>query len=170
MSSTTEETPSKTIGRKEDGLSYIERRAVRIITKNDQDEIIIIHAKKDNYFKLPGGGIEANEDHAIAVQRESMEETGCEISIVSGCIAEVEEFRNDLHQISYCYIANLEKDTEATDLSDDEVLDGLQHEWNSLNRALERMKAAEPTSELGRYIKERDIFFVQTYAQRSNKK
>ncbi len=40
------------------------------------------------------------------------------------------------------------------------MADGLSHEWVSVNKALESMSAAEPTSELGRYIKERDIFLL----------
>jgi 8-oxo-dGTP diphosphatase len=157
------ETPSKTIGLQKNNVKYVERRAVRAITKNEKDEIIIIYAKKDNYYKLPGGGIEGDEDHKIAVLREAMEETGCEVRVTGDCIAEVEEWRNDLHQVSYCYESSLVRDTGVPELTEDEVEDGLQHEWASIRVALEKMRAAQPTSELGRYIKERDIFFVECF-------
>jgi 8-oxo-dGTP diphosphatase len=69
---------------------------------------------------------------------------------------------NDLHQISYCYRASLIDDTGMPQLTNDEVLDGLKHEWASVEGAIEKM-GCQPTSELGRYIKERDLNVVQTY-------
>jgi len=57
------------------------------------------------------------------------------------------------------------KDTGVPELTEQEKADGLQHEWISINAALEKMKAIQPTSELGRYIKERDVFFVETFAK-----
>lgn len=157
-------TPSKTIGTKQN-IKYEERLAVRVIAKNDRDQILIIHAKKDSYYKLPGGGIEANEDHIIAAKREALEETGCIVVVEGSCIGEVEEWRNDLHQFSYCYVGKLVDDTGVIELTEEEVEDGLKHEWMSIGTALGKMKSAEPTSELGRYIQERDIFFVETFVK-----
>jgi hypothetical protein len=37
---------------------------------------------------------------------------------------------------------------------------GSVHEWVPIGRALETISAVEPTSELGRYIKERDMFLL----------
>jgi len=165
MSNSATEKPSKTIGNRKD-TRYEERRSVRVIAKNVKNEMIIMYAKRDNYYKLPGGGIEAKEDHCIAARRESLEETGCEVKIEGDYIAVVEEWRNDLHQLSYCYVATLVDDTGAPELTEEEMSDGLQHEWVSVATALERMKAVQPTSELARFIKERDIFFVETFARR----
>lgn len=162
---TTKNVP-KTIGVKAEGIQYVERRAVRIINKSDKDEIIIIYAKKGNYYKLPGGGVEKGEDHRLAGEREAMEETGCKVTLDKNCFAVTEEWRNDLHQISYCYAARLVEDTGAIELTEDELVDGLQHEWISIPAAIEKMKASQPTSELGRSIRERDLYFVETYADK----
>ena len=43
------------IGLKKSGVTYKERKAVRVIVKN-QDGKIIIHVENGNYYKLPGGG------------------------------------------------------------------------------------------------------------------
>ncbi|KAF2669862.1 hypothetical protein BT63DRAFT_423842 [Microthyrium microscopicum] len=162
--STSAPKPSKIIGSKQENTNYTERAAVRVITQNSAKQIIIIHAAKENYYKLPGGGVELEDtDHAIAAQREAMEETGCEVTPEREYFASVEEWRNDLHQFSYCYRATLVKDTGNVELTEDEVEDGLKHEWVSVESALEKMKGAEPTSLLGRFIKERDIFFVQEF-------
>jgi len=144
MSTPAVKAPSKVIGIKSD-INYVDRHAVRVITKNDDDGIIIIHVAKGNYYKLPGGGIEADEDHSMAAQREVMEETGCRVRLDGECIANVEEWRNNLHQISYCYVVHLIKDTGVPELTEQEKADGLQHEWISINAALEKMKAIQPT-------------------------
>jgi ADP-ribose pyrophosphatase YjhB (NUDIX family) len=122
--------------------------------------VIIIKATKGNYYKLPGGGVELGEDHRLAAEREVEEETGCKVQVLGGCIATTEEFRNDLHQVSYCYRAHLFDKDGKPELTEDEVADGLSHGWASVKDALQQMSAAEPTSELGRFIKERDIFLL----------
>ena len=54
-----------------------ERPSVRaIIVKNGR--LAMVHSLKYNYYKFPGGGIEANEDHICALLREVREETGLE--------------------------------------------------------------------------------------------
>ncbi|TVY52439.1 hypothetical protein LSUE1_G010363, partial [Lachnellula suecica] len=156
----TEMPKPKLIGTKTD-ISYTERQAVRLLISNGKNEIIIIHAQRDSYYKLPGGGIEVDENHHLAGEREAMEETGCKVQVHGSCMATTEEWRNDLHQISYCYRARLLEDTGAPELTDDEVADGLRHEWVSVEVARGKMKECRPTSELGAFIKERDLYFVE---------
>jgi ADP-ribose pyrophosphatase YjhB (NUDIX family) len=153
--------PTKTIGSMKQGTQYIERSAVRVVvTSADGERVVIIKATKGNYYKLPGGGVEGQEDHQKAAEREVFEETGAQVSVEGGCFATVEEFRNDLHQISYCYRGRLLDATGKPELTEDEMADGLSHEWVPVGEALEAMSSLEPTSELGRYIKERDMFLL----------
>ncbi|KAJ9640490.1 hypothetical protein H2201_006469 [Coniosporium apollinis] len=126
---------SKVLGTRKD-IAYTERLAVRIIMKNDKDEIVIIFVKNGNYYKLPGGGIEPDEDHRFAGERKAMEETGCKVIMDEGCMATTEEWRNDLHQISYYYRAHLVRDTGVVELTEDEIVDGLQHGWISVKSAM----------------------------------
>ena len=163
----TEKVPSKVIGAKAENVHYIDRQAVRIVATNADAEIILLHAKKDNYYKLPGGGIEKGEDHRLAGVREAKEETGCKVTLDIDCFAMTEEWRGNLHQMSYCYAAHLVEDTGAIELTDDELVDGLQHEWVSVRAAIEKMQASQPASALGRFIKERDLYFVEEYAGRN---
>jgi 8-oxo-dGTP diphosphatase len=66
MSSTAVIGPSKVIGTKSEGVKYVDRSAVRVIIESDNSEITIIHVTKGNYYKLPGGGVEADEGHVLA--------------------------------------------------------------------------------------------------------
>lgn len=161
-------TPAKrTIGTRATNVKYIDRHAVRLIIKNSAtQEIAIVFVRKGSYYKLPGGGVEAGEDHRVTAVREAEEETGCRVIIVGNgdCFATTEEWRNDLHQMSYGYAAAMVKDTGIVALTEDEVADGLQPEWLSLSAALEKVAACQPTSELGQFIKERDLFLMRTFA------
>ncbi|KAK6330806.1 hypothetical protein TWF718_003005 [Orbilia javanica] len=162
--------PSRTIGIKADDIEYQDRLAVRVIVQREEsDKIIIIHVKKGNYYKLPGGGVEGDEDYQLAATREVLEETGCKASIETECIGAVEEWRNDLHQISYCYVGSVTDDSGRPELTEDEVLDGLVHEWAPVHEALHKMKGIKPTSELGLYIQKRDTFLLETFLGQSSK-
>ena len=78
-------------------ITYIDRLAVRVITKNEKDEIVVIFVKKRNYYKLPGGGIEADKDYHLANEKEMKEETGCKINMYGDCIATMKEWKKDPH-------------------------------------------------------------------------
>lgn len=56
----------------------ISRPSVRAIISRD-DKVLLVYSKKYNYYKFPGGGIEANERCEDALVREVLEETGYRI-------------------------------------------------------------------------------------------
>lgn len=143
-------------------MQYSERLAVRVVVISPKGHVALVKANRDNYYKLPGGGVENGEDHQIAAEREVLEETGCQVLVKPGCFAMTEEFRNDLHQVSYCYRATLIEGHEHgnPELTEEEVSDGLKHEWVPVEKAVQTMEGLEPTSELGCYIKERDLFLL----------
>jgi hypothetical protein len=135
--------PTKTIGTRQE-RDYIERSAVRLILRNASDQIAIIFASKGQYYKLPGDGIEGSVDKR--------------------CVATTEEWRFHLHQISYCYEAKVVEDTGRVELTEG-VEEGLKHEWCDVGEAMSKLRGAEPTSELGRFIQERDVFFLEQIAK-----
>jgi 8-oxo-dGTP pyrophosphatase MutT (NUDIX family) len=119
-----------------------------------------------NYYKLPGGGVEPEDPNdTIACQREALEETGCEVDVRPDLIAQTTEYRGTLHQESHAYICTVREDTGKVELTELEASEGLAHLWCSVAEALHKMKTAEPTSELGEFIKKRDIFLIEAYLQ-----
>ena len=155
---------AKVIGFAEN-VPYTARQAVRIIVTNQKEEIVIVFAQNGNYYKLPGGCIEGDEDHRVAVEREATRATSCTVTMEGECMASTEEWRDGLHQTSYCYRGRLMKDNGIPESKEDRLIDGLMHEWIALDDALTKMKASHPTSLLGRYIKERDLYFLETFAR-----
>lgn len=90
----------KVIGTQDSTIEYIDRHAVRLILINTHNQIVIIHARKDDYYRLPGGGIEDDEDHAVAAVREAKEETGCIIKVDGECMATTEVGTSEFLQLS----------------------------------------------------------------------
>ncbi|EHK25008.1 uncharacterized protein TRIVIDRAFT_220443 [Trichoderma virens Gv29-8] len=151
----------KIIGTRDPTKSYTDRKSTRVVALKPSGEIAIIYVKEGNYYKLPGGGVEADESHADAALREVKEETGAIVALRStGCFATTEEFRFHQHQISYCYLADVVDDTGEPSLTEEELADGFVHQWMTVDRALEAMSAAEPTTEFGRFVKERDVYVL----------
>ena len=61
-----------------DGRRYV-RPSVRAVIV-DSGRVLMVHSKRYNYYKFPGGGIEEGESHLDALLRESREEAGVLIS------------------------------------------------------------------------------------------
>ncbi|KAK4125650.1 hypothetical protein N657DRAFT_273747 [Parathielavia appendiculata] len=153
--------PLKVIGTENPAVPYTDRQAVRVVAFNARGEVAILYAKRENYYKLPGGGLEPGEDHETAAKREFQEETGGLIKLRgNGCIAATKEFRFSQCQVSYCYVADLVDDSGEPALTEEEIDDGLGHLWMPVEEAKRVIAAAEPTSDFGRSVKGRDIYLL----------
>lgn len=148
-------------------VSYTIRKASRAIVFNEDNDIAILNVTKDKYHKLPGGGIEDDEDIITALRRELIEEVGVEVE-VTGTVGCIIEYRNEFNQlqISYCYDAQVVKDYKKTSFTEVEIADGFKLEWMSLKDAVEMLSKDEPKSYVGRFIKERDLTFLKFLASR----
>lgn len=140
-----------------------ERKAARAIVFDKDKNVALLHATNKSYHKLPGGGIEEGEEIIEALKREAMEEIGCEIENIKE-LGIVEEYRNQysLHQLSYCFIADLKGEKGIPDLEEDEIADGFETVWMSINDAI---KILEGETELedyeGRFINMRDLLLLK---------
>lgn len=140
-----------------------ERKAARAIVFDKDKNVALLHATNKSYHKLPGGGIEEGEEIVEALKREAMEEIGCEIENINE-LGIVEEYRNQysLHQLSYCFTADLKGEKGTPDLEEDEIADGFETVWMSINDAikiLEGEKELEPYE--GRFINMRDLLLLK---------
>ncbi|OBT40974.1 hypothetical protein VE00_09491 [Pseudogymnoascus sp. WSF 3629] len=122
----------KVIGTKRPEISYKKRSAARVIAFNAAGEVAVVYAKREEYYKLPGAASIPEETGGIVKIRNNL-----------GCVATTEEYRNDLHQMSYCYVADVVDDSESPSLTEDEVSAGLGHLWLSVDKAKTRMAEAE---------------------------
>jgi 8-oxo-dGTP diphosphatase len=150
----------KVIGTRQPDKIYTDRKSTRVVALRPSGEIAVIHVKVGNYYKLPGGGIEPDERHSDAALREVKEETGAVVALRGDYFATTEEFRFHLHQTSYCYLADVLDDTGEPCLTEEELADGFTYQWMDIYNAMEAMTAAEPTTEFGCFVKERDTYVL----------
>jgi 8-oxo-dGTP pyrophosphatase MutT (NUDIX family) len=154
----------------EEVKNYKVREAVRAIVFDEDGKIALLHVTKENYYKLPGGGIEDNEDKMKALERECLEEIGCNIEVINeiGFIIEYRRIFN-LKQTSYCYLAKIKGLKGIPDFTDDEKKDGFEQVWLSYSEALQALIKSKAISIEGNaYIVPRDITFLKKAEKQFN--
>ena len=137
------------------------REASRAVVFDSDNKIPLLFVSKYNYHKLPGGGIEKGEGKIAACKRELLEETGSTIEI-TGELGEITEYRSkfNLFQTSYCYIGKVLKKGKLN-LMPDEIEEGFELIWVSLEEAIELINNDKPSNYEGKFIKERDLRFLE---------
>lgn len=113
------------------------RHAARGIVINQNNEIAIFNKANKNEYKLPGGGIEGNEDIEEAFKREVLEETGCKIDIVDylGTIEE-HKSKDNFKQISHVFVGKVIEDTHQFGFTDKEKDEGARLLWTDIKHGL----------------------------------
>ena len=82
------------------------RFGARGIVFNNEGKIAIIHKVNKNEYKLPGGGIDENEDAKIAFKRECEEEIASKVKILK-ILGTAEEYKSqeNFKQLSFVFVA-----------------------------------------------------------------
>ncbi|MCX6706326.1 MAG: NUDIX domain-containing protein [Candidatus Woesebacteria bacterium] len=137
------------------------RQASRAVLFDNNNLVPILFVSKENYHKLPGGGIEEGEDKIKALYREVLEETGCEMKI-TGEIGKIEEYRSEfnLTQISYCYLGKVTKKGEPC-FEQSEIGEGFKLVWLTLDEVIETLKNDKPQNYEGGFIQKRDLTLLK---------
>ena len=148
--------------RPEDIEKFKVRRAARAVVFDSNKNIGILYVGKNNYHKLPGGGLEGDESIEEALRRECLEEIGCNIEPF-GELGEVIEYRDkwSLEQHSYCYLANLVGEKGKPDFTQKEIDNGFEIKWVSLEEAIKLLESDKPEGYEGGFIQIRDSSFLK---------
>ena len=114
-------------GLKAKDVELVLREAGRAIVINKKKEIAILYVRKNNFYKIPGGGVENGENLEVALRREVLEETGCQIEIIKE-LGVVEEYRTQFDQIqkSYSYLARVIGEMVEPNFTEGEKADGFE--------------------------------------------
>lgn len=140
---------------------YKERLAARAIIRRG-NKIAFQFLGRDNYYKLPGGGVENNESLLDGLSREVREEVGCEIRVL-GEVGQIIEYRDDLElkQTSCCYLAELVGEVGEPALTESEIDEEMKSFWIEPDEALRLIKANLPETYEGKFIVMRDAIFLE---------
>lgn len=147
----------------EEIANFKTREAVRAIVYDKDGKIAVLHVTKQNYYKLPGGGVEEGENVYNALKRECREELGCNIETY-GEVGQVIEYRKmyQLKQISPCYLARVVGEKGKPSFTEEEAEDGFEIQWLPLEKAIPLFIAEKALNEEGRlYIVPRDKTFLE---------
>lgn len=142
---------------------YNVRRAGRAILTNSKGEIALMFVGKHSMYKLPGGGIDENEDIHEGLKREIMEETGCHASIGDE-IGITIELRDQwkLAQISYVYRAVVTEETKNFSFTEEEIERGLALKWIPASEAISLMEGQIETNDYdAKYMQKRDLTILK---------
>lgn len=143
---------------------YTERRAVRGIVFDSKQNLVLLHSKKIGYHKIPGGGIEEGEEVIDALRREITEEVGCVVKNISE-LGIVEEYWDKLsiHQMSYCFISEIDGEKGIPQFEKHELEDDFEILWLSVDIAIKILEEEIMKLEdyRGRHINSRDFFCLK---------
>ena len=135
-------------GPKPDREGYAKRRAARAVVIDSNGAVGLLHAKEKDYYKLPGGGLEGNEDHEQALRREVKEELGCDIELGEH-LGHVLEFRDfwELEQISECYVGKVKGEKGEVTRTGHEIEEKFETIWvKDIQTALELVENSKNSS------------------------
>lgn len=120
------------------------RFGARGLVFNEKEQIAILYKKKQNEYKLIGGGIENSEEPIEAFKREVLEEAGCKIEI-DNCLGTVEEFKSkyNFKQTSYVYVSHVIENIGYTNYTKQELDDDSELLWMNIDDAIKLIKECE---------------------------
>lgn len=120
-----------------------------------------------NEYKLPGGGVDENEEYEDAFKREVLEETGCRVNIIAK-LGITEEFKGNtnFYQISHVYLSTVIDDTHKIQITKKEEAEGGQLLWVSLDEAIELVRNSFDKVKPSTYDKEEDVYSTKFVIKR----
>lgn len=138
------------------------RKAVRVIISREDGKIALLYSKSHKFHKLPGGGIEPNEDKISALNREVLEEFGISIKNIKELGITIEEKqKHNQQQISYCYTAKLLEKLKEPELTEAEQDLGFVQQWISPKEAINKLREDSPEDYTAKFIVKRDLSIIK---------
>jgi 8-oxo-dGTP diphosphatase len=149
----------------EEYKDFRNREAVRAIVVDENGKVVLVHVGRDNYYKIPGGGIDKGEDKIEALKRECMEEAGVHIKENPSELGYIFEAKRswEMTQTSYCYIAEVEGEKKEPEYTSAEQRQDFSFQWIEIHEAIKLMKSNIPDDISLQYMARRDLIFMEAY-------
>lgn len=123
--------------KKSEEVTFEDRLTVKAIVLDLDGKIGLVGNKQNDFFQLPGGGVDKTENLIEGLKRECLEEIGCFISDIKevGCIDDYRP-RDKKHCINYCYIVKVFKEKGVANYTEEEKKIGMYTKWVSPQEAM----------------------------------
>lgn len=143
---------------------FRKRLAVRAIIIDDENNIALAYVSKQDYYKIPGGGVDEGEDMIEALHRECLEEAGVKITDIQplGFIRDINSIWQ-LTQESFCYAVKIKGQKKRPTYTKKERAKGYALQWVPLQKVISTMVSGKPKRDTEKHLKERDLLFVKEY-------
>ena len=137
-------------------VSLALREAARAVLVNAEGKIALLYVNSHNFYKLPGGGVEAGEYVEDALEREVLEEAGCSIEITKE-IGQINEERTHFgkFQKSYCYLGKVKGCIGKPAFTLGEMADGFELQWHSIDEAIKLGEGTKTDDYMGQFVQTR---------------
>lgn len=146
----------------EEYANFTVRAAVRAVIFDHEQRVALMKVIRDNFHKLPGGGVDEGEDFIQALRRECQEEAGVDLSdpIEIGYVVEIKKEKG-MVQNSYCYTASVVGEKQIPHFTDSEKERGFEVVWLPLAEAISAVQNDTVTTPVGRSIQERELLVLR---------
>lgn len=142
--------------------NMVVRKAARVVLVNEDGLVSIISVRDGEYYKIPGGGIEGDENVEVAAKRETIEEVGYDVEILEE-IGEQEyvdpEDENKIHH-SICFLGKVLGKQEVN-LSEHESRNKFKASWVTFDEAEKLFESVKTEDPYGKKMNERDWKFLK---------
>ncbi len=146
-----------------DSSEFRQRRAARAVISDEMGRILLLNVGKLGFHKLPGGGIEDDEETTEALSRELLEETGYAADIHEE-VGETVEHRSkqELTQISYAFVGSVTGEQTQTNYTESENVAGFEVEWaHSIDDAISLLESDKTEDYGGAFMVKRDLAILK---------
>jgi 8-oxo-dGTP pyrophosphatase MutT (NUDIX family) len=147
----------------EEAQKFDPRLAARGVVFNNEGNVAVLHVSNHHYYKLPGGGIEGDEDKETAFRRECLEEIGYDVEVLAD-LGHIVEYRPKFNKVqtSYCYVGRIIGEQKPVALTDSEKSQGFEAPlWVPIDEALKLVSSSKPTDYQGGFINARDTLIIE---------
>jgi len=140
------------------------RRVANAVLLNEKNEVGLMHARKPDFYVLPGGGIEEGESVIEALKREVKEEVGadCEVTGELGVVMCYEEEAKNIN-VSYTFIAKLSGSVGERQLTKGEIEADCVIEWKEIDEMIEAIRLSKPQEYIGHFLKRREALILEEF-------
>jgi 8-oxo-dGTP diphosphatase len=134
-----------------------------VILDENSNKIAVIEAKRGDYYKIPGGGIEDNEGLESAALREAIEEGACDVELLIN-LGETEfESPNfpELINRSVCFLARKIKEHKTTIFTKEEKENKFKLLWLTFEEAIKRFENISSKIQFEIEMNNRDLKYIK---------